>query len=225
MLTPARYFIPVCLYPHTKYRTAAGVKALFEKYRLRDHDHLMVVADRLLVLDRLVTGRYWTVPLAISKAAQEAKQVLSLINRISIKAGARTRGTIVCWNEIAETARYAEFSQRLQKAVLSDRMLAESIHEFVERRVSRFGPGSSPERERGYEKEYILSEVAMSVFCSEILGFSNEVWERPPQANTPDPLKLIYSQRRELIARLTGHAASRVLTFLFSETGDEAKAI
>jgi hypothetical protein len=41
----ARYFIPVCLYPHTKYRTHAGVAALIEKYELRHHDHLIVVAE------------------------------------------------------------------------------------------------------------------------------------------------------------------------------------
>src|SRR5262245_51845163 len=157
MLSEARYFIPVCLYPHTKYRTAAGVQALFEKYALHEHDHLMVVADRLLVLDRLMTGRYWTIPLAISKANQEARQILRLINRVAAQAGARSRGTIVCWNEIAETTQYAEFSGRLQHAVLSDQLLAESIQEFVERRVGRYGQGSLPERERDYEREYILS--------------------------------------------------------------------
>ena len=53
--------------------------------------------------------------------------------------------------------------------------------QFAERRVNRYSPGSAPEREQGYEHEYLLSEVSMSVFCTEILGFSNEVWERPPQ--------------------------------------------
>ena len=225
MTTEPRYFIPVCLYPHTKYRTAAGLMALFDKYALGKHDHLMVVADRLLVLDRLVSGRYWTVTQATSKARQEAKQVLSLINRISIKTGARPRGTVVFWDEIAETARYAEFSRLLLDAVLSDRLLSESIHEFAERRVKRFSPGSAPEREQGYEREYLLSEVSMSVFCTEILGFSNEVWERPPQPGAPDPLKLLYEQRRELIPPLTGREASRVLSFLFADSPSEAKAI
>ena len=153
----------------------AGVKALFDKYALRNHDHLMVIADRLLVLDRLVIGRYWTVSSAVNKAKREAKQILSLINRVSYRAEAQARGTIVCWDEIAETAQYSNFAQRLQHAVLADQMLAETIQAFVERRVERYGLGELPERERDYEREYLLSEVSMSVFCTEVLGFSHEV--------------------------------------------------
>ena len=223
MPSKARYFIPVCLYPHTKYRTTAGVSALFDKYALRDHDHLMVIADRLHVLDRLVTGRYWTVSSALSKAKQEAKQILSLIKRMSSRAGAQARGTIVCWDEIAETAQYSDFAQRLQHAVLADRMLAETIQAFVDRRVGRYALGASPERERDYEREYLLSEVSMSIFCTEVLGFSNEVWERPPRADVPDPLRLLYGERRELITRLTGHPATRALTFLFPDVQNEGK--
>src|ERR1700733_8723845 len=102
-----RYYIPVCLYPHTKYRTSAGLDALFQKFALHHHDHLIVIADRLLVLDRLVTGRYWTISSARTKAKQEAKQILSLIQRISSKAEARPRGKIICWDDIAETTEYS----------------------------------------------------------------------------------------------------------------------
>src|SRR5262249_59589773 len=61
------YFIPVCLYPHTKYRTRAGVIYLLEKFELRSCDYLIVVADELLFLDRLVTGRFWTIDQARKK--------------------------------------------------------------------------------------------------------------------------------------------------------------
>lgn len=225
MPAEARYFIPVYLHLHTKYRTAAGVQALFDKYALHEHDHLMVIADRLLVLDRLMSGRYWTVQLAISKANQEAQHILKLINRMSVKTGARTRGRIVCWNEIAETTQYTEFSRRLQHAILSDQMLAVAIQGFVERAVRRYDQGSLPERARDHEREYILSEASMRIFCTEVLGFSTEVWERPPQPDAPDPLTPIYAQRRELIGRLTGHDACRVLTFLFPDAQNEAKAV
>jgi tRNA-dependent cyclodipeptide synthase len=223
MISEARYFIPVCLYPHTKYRTNAGVKELFEKYALRDHDHLVVVADRLLVLDRLITGRYWTVSSAANKAKQEAKQILRLIKRMSSRAGAQARGTILCWDEIAATPRYSDFAQHLQQAVLADQMLAEAIQAFVERRVERYGLGASPERERDYEREYLLSEVSMSVYCTEVLGFSNEVWERPPQADVPDPLKLLYDARHEVITHMTGRPTTRILSFLFPDTQNAPK--
>jgi hypothetical protein len=217
----ARYFIPVCLYPHTKYRTHAGATALFQKYELRSHEYLIVVADRLLVLDRLVTGRYWSLASATVKARREAEQVLKLIKRTSHQEGAQSRGRIVYWDQIAEAAEFSAFASRLRQDVLEDDMLAGKIDEFVIRRVTRFGLGSAPERERNYEREYLLSEVCMSVFCTEVLGFCNEVWERPPAADIPDPLKLLYRDRPELVARVTGRPVGRVLRFLYSDIDKE----
>jgi hypothetical protein len=216
MTFAARYFVPVCLYPHTNYRTNSGATALFEKYELRSHEYLIVVADRLLVLDRLVTGRYWTVNSAIQKVRQEAKQIMSLIKRASYKAQAQANGKIVFWDAIAETGQFLAFAQCLRGSVLADQMLSGTIEEFVERRVRRFGLGNSPDRERQYEREYLLSEVCMSVFCTEVLGFWIEVWERPP-AEMPDPLRLLYDSRPQLVERATGRSVTRILRFLNSE--------
>src|SRR6478672_2117901 len=107
-MTKPRYFIPVCLYPHTKYRTKAGVSDLFRTYQLHLHEYLIVVADRLLVLDRLVTGRYWTEASATNKAKHEATQILKLIKNVSHKAGAQDNGRMVFWDEITEAAPYAD---------------------------------------------------------------------------------------------------------------------
>jgi hypothetical protein len=220
MPSATRYFIPVCLYPHTRYRTSAGVAALVQKYDLRSHEHLIVVADRLLVLDRLVTGRYWTAASATVKARQEASQIVSLIERTCSKAGARANGKIVYWDDVAETAPFVEFARRLRTEVSADPLLAGAIDEFAELRVGRFGLGSAPDRERDYEREYLLSEVCMSVYCTEVLGFRVEVWERPPAADVPDPLKLLYDQRPDVVTRVTGHPVARVLSFLYAE-GDK----
>ena len=37
-----KFFVPVCLYPHTKYRTRDGLEALFEKYSFAENQHVMV---------------------------------------------------------------------------------------------------------------------------------------------------------------------------------------
>lgn len=214
MTSAFRYFVPVCLYPHTQYRTNAGVSALFEKCELRRHDHLIVIADRLLVLDRLVTGRYWTANSALIAARREAEQISRLINRVSHKSDAQARGRIVFWDDIAETPDYAAFASRLQKEVLGDDTLATTIEKFASKRVKRFGLGAAPDRELGHEREYLLSEVCMSVYCTEVLGYWMEVWERPPAPDVPDPLKLLYADRRALIEHVTGRSARRVLDFL-----------
>jgi hypothetical protein len=220
----ARYFIPICLYPHTKYRTYAGVSALFQKYELRSHEYLIVVADRLLVLDRLVTGRYWSLASAVAKARREAEQIVKLVKRVSRTMQAQS-GKIVYWDEIAEAAQFRPFADALRRQILEDDLLARTIEEFVNRRVARFALGSAPERERDHEREYLLSEVCMSVFCTEVLGFSNEIWERPPAPSVADPLKALYQNRPELVARVTGRPVARVLRFVYSERDKEVAPV
>jgi hypothetical protein len=217
MILPDRYFVPVCLYPHTKYRTARGVTTLFERYKLSSREYLIVVADRLLVLDRLVTGRYFTVNSAIGKARKEAQQVASLIKRIAQKVGANASGRIVYWDDVANSAEFSGFASRLREAVLADDFLAQAVEEFIDRRVTRFGLGGDPDREREYERDYLLSEVSMSVYCTEVLGFCNEVWERPPAPDVPDPIKILYEHRPELVMRVTARPAARKLHFLYKE--------
>ncbi|MEZ5890073.1 MAG: hypothetical protein R3D52_07315 [Xanthobacteraceae bacterium] len=75
----------------------------------------MVIADRLLVLDRLVTGRCWTANSALIAARREAEQIFRLINRVSPSPMRRPRTHRVLGDDIAGTADYAAFASRLQK--------------------------------------------------------------------------------------------------------------
>lgn len=219
-----KYFVPVCLYPHTKYRTQSGVTALFEKFELQRHDHLIVVADRLLVLDRLVTGRHWSIPGAFEKARREASQIVSLIRRTSHRFRAQARGRIVYWDEVAETKDFKRFAEVLRGEVLADPVLSSAIERFTIKHVNRFGAGSAPGLEQGYEREYLLSEVCMSIFCTEMMGFWTEVWERPPPPDMPDPLGLIYNGRTKIVQRVAEREVRRVLTFLYEDVHPESVA-
>jgi hypothetical protein len=60
----------------------------------------------------------------------------------------------------------------------------------------------------------------MSMFCTEVLGFSDEIWEKPVSPGVPDPLGLIYSDHRDLVARTTGRPATRTLRFLHEAAAD-----
>jgi len=114
---------------------------------------------------------------------------------------------------------------QLRQVVSADAFLARAIEEFIDRRVKRFGAGSDPDWEHEHERDYLLSEVCMSVYCREVLGFCNEVWERPPAPEIPDPLKLLYAHRPELVTRVTGRPVVRKLHFLFPEADRSADQI
>jgi hypothetical protein len=75
MISNTNVFIPVCLYPHTRYRTKAGISDLFNKFVLRRNKHLIVIADYLSGLDNILTGRFWSIDTAFIKARQEGRQI------------------------------------------------------------------------------------------------------------------------------------------------------
>jgi hypothetical protein len=62
----------------------------------------------------------------------------------------------------------------------------------------------------------------MSVFCTEVMDFWMEVWERPPAPDVPDPLKLLYNGHAELLGRVIGRPLNRVLNFLYDDVAVES---
>jgi hypothetical protein len=215
-----RYYVPVCLYPHTTYRTKAGATLLFDKYLVDSEQYLIVIADRLHALDRLVTGRYWSYDSVFIKARREAGEVSSLFARIAKRADAARHGKIVYWDDIAAGEAFKRFDKRLRAELSSNAAFMASLEAFVKLRVDRFGLGSDHAKEAEFEREYLLSEVSMSMFCTEVLGLSDEIWEKPISPGVPDPLGLIYSDHRDLVARTTGRPAARTLRFLYEEEAE-----
>lgn len=219
MQSDEMFYVPVCLYPHTKYRTRAGLNDLFEKFSLSEKPCLIVVADRLLALDRLVTGRYWQPTTVVEKARRDAEQVFKLIRHTAAAFNAQENCRICYWEDIASDQTYKEFSEKLQAAITSNAEMRGQIEAFVSTRIERFGDKANPERAADAEREYLFSEVTMSVFATEILGYTAEVWERPQAPEIADPLKVLYDQHISLVAEATGKPAVRQLGFLYEDDG------
>jgi hypothetical protein len=198
---------------------------LYRRFELHRCKHLIVVADSLLALDNLVTGRYWSYATVFLKARRDAKQVYNLIGKIASKQTKRNGKSKLCyWDDIAGTEEFKEFAESMRGGFLAQGLLASSLEQFVTARVSRFGLGSAPEQDRAFEREYLLSEVCMSVFCTEVLGYWQEIWERPPAPETPDPLKLLYEKCPEVVTRTLGRSPRRQLKFLYPQRMTESVA-
>ena len=216
VLARPRYFVPVCLYPHTKYRTRQGIRDLIAKFRLTAFDHLIVVADHLLALDNIVTGRFWDQKMVFEKARQDSNQVHRLIDRVSRKEKARGRGQLVYWNDIAATEPFIAFRTRLVDRCRADGKFMAVVTRFIDRRVHRFGMGANPDRERQAEFDYVIGELSMSIYCTEILGYWNEIWERPLEADAVDPLRILYEKHPDIVMAACDRPHTiRRLNFLF----------
>ncbi len=219
-----RFFIPVCLYPHTRYRTRQGLLDLVGKFDLSAFDHLIVVADRLLALDRIVTGRFWNETAVFDKARRESKDVFRLIRKVADSQGMRARCRLAYWDDIAASPDFGAFSARLLAACRAEAAFMAQVERFVEARILRFGQGVDPERERRAEFDYILGEISMSVYCTEVLLYWNEIWERPLEPGTLDPLGLLYQGFPQVVRAACGHDRTRRrLSFLFEEARPQSK--
>lgn len=205
----------MCLYAHTRYRTREGLTNLFEKFDLARQPHLIVVADRLQALDRLVTGRYWTVDGTYRKSRSEADQLKRLVERVAAKCGAADKGQVVFWETISHSKEFSDLTARLWEILTIDPELQAQSMRFVEGRVERFGM-KKDDKEREWQTEYLLGEMAMSIYCTEVLGYANEVWERPLGPDEPDPIGAAYAHQSDsLLALLHKDALERHLHFLY----------
>lgn len=219
VMTRPRYFIPVCLYPHTKYRTRQGILDLIAKYRLAECDHLFVVADHLLALDKIVTGRFWNEKTVFEKARRESKDVFRLIKKTSDKEKTRDHCRLAYWDDIAATGPFTAFRSRLVAACRANAAFMEVVDCFVQERVERFGMGVNRERESEAEFDYILGEISMSIYCTEVLCYWNEIWEQPPEVPTVDPLRILYEDFADIVKTTCGHPRTRRrLSFLYDNS-------
>ena len=213
-----RYFVPVCLYPHTKYRTRDGLRDLFVKYELAVNSYMIVVADRLLALDRLMTGRFWKENSVFDKARREGRDVFRLIGRVAKEQESAQNGEVLYWDDLAGSERFTRFRDSMVRTCRENLGFLHTVEAFARQRTDRFAMGARPEKELKWELEYIFGEITMSVYCTEILGFNNEVWERPPRGLKIDPLNLLYAEFPSILESVCGNGTrSRVLNFLYDD--------
>ena len=211
-----RYFVPVCLYPHTRYRTRQGLSDLIGRFALDRCAHKIVVADHLLGLDYLVTGRYWNPELVFSRAHRQGAQVFRLIRKTARALSCRETMSLSYWDEVAGTADFQAFAQRIIAACGACAPFKSVVDGFVRARLARFAPGDAGAREVAAETDYILGEISMSVYCTEVLGYHTEVWEKPLAPDAPDPLGVLYGRHPEIVRQVCGkRTLERRLAFLY----------
>jgi hypothetical protein len=192
------------------------VRDLFRRFSLAENRCLIVVADRLLALDRLVTGRYWNPENVFERARRDAGQVLRLIENTARSYKAEEKIKIVFWDEVAKLPEYVSHYERLIEGLREYPEFLGEIDAFVETRLDRFGAKADPNIAREAEREYVLSEVAMSTFCTERLEYSTEVWERRSPIAT-DPLAVLYSTHGGLLRKVINANPVRRLEYLYDD--------
>ena len=221
-----RYFIPVFLYPHVKYRTRHGILDLIAKYRLADHDHLVVVADEVQTgetspaVGRMRDGPQWQTERA--RTLLDRSEVLRLFGSEVHDRDERQRGALVSWGQITKTAPFAALEARLSENVTANPRLMQTMGRAVERRLALLSQPNGFESAYQAEFDAALGEIAMSLYCTEVLSYRTEIWERPLDADSIDPLGTVYRDHPDIVrAACQRSRTMRRLEFLYASRFDD----
>ena len=202
MIPSLRLFLPICLYARSVYRTRKGMQAVFSQYLPTASAALVLVCDDLHALNQLMVQRYRDSTSAQHAArAQGARTVRQVYNVLDRMKHAETDVAVHAWRELAEDPRFSILLQKIRSLHREDVAFARLVASFVGRHNEILRRVLHPDA-MGIELNYLLNEIAMSIFVTEVLGFNTEVWEAAPKRDMPDPLAFLYQNRSALLAEL-----------------------
>jgi len=196
-------FIPICLYSKTFYRKKENMKYLFSKYIQTSEATLIVICDDLHAYNLIIRGNCSTIDEAFKKAKKQGENLLNMILNIQKQFTEVEDLRITMWTEIASQNKYTELLQNLKNILEQDKELEAVINEFVTLHIRKFRWSVHKDAAK-WEERYLLQEIIMSIYVTEILGYSRELWENAPDPNSPDPIGYLYQNRPELVQRLVG---------------------
>lgn len=204
-------FIPICLYS-VFFKERANLKAVLDAHGREAAAILIVVCDELHAVNLRIRNKLSS-RVAQKRALRQGTELYNMAKRVVAASACAPRVWLTRWREIAAMRGFAELAEQVSAVVATDEQLNSLVAKFVNHNVERLGWTLSAET-RGLERSYLCSEITMTVYTCEILGFGTHIWEVAPPTSEPDPIEFLYSVRPDLIAKMIGResAGRRVLT-------------
>ena len=196
-------FIPICFYAKSFYRRKKNMQYVFSKYVRGSEKSLILICDQLHAYNLITMGECSSVDEALKKATRMGKNMQGMSFNVEKKFNNLENIRIVRWKEIAVEKGYIKLFVNLKKTVQQDGDLRNIVDKFVTLHVKKFR-WKVDKRAVKWEKLYLLSEITMSIYTTEILGYPRELWETAPDPEFPDPIGYLYKNRHEFVKILIG---------------------
>lgn len=52
------------------------------------------------------------------------------------------------------------------------------------------------------EYDYLFSEITMSIFLTELCGYTDEIWEKPQNESMVDPIDILYRDEQDSLRNI-----------------------
>lgn len=97
------------------------------------------------------------------------------------------------WQDLADDPKYREIHGAVVDLMTRDTQFRQCVQSFVDHHLAQSQVQPS-ESSSVIERTYVIAEAAMSIFVTECLRYSVEVWEKAPDDRVADPIGHLYAR-------------------------------
>lgn len=195
-------FIPICLYNQSFYFQKKNIEYLYTHFLKNYPKSLLFIADDLKAYNFLIKDEKIDRNIALEIARKQGTEIKNMVENTLKKFNDKSV-RITKWIDLEETLAFKTIFQNVKNEIKTDSDLEIIVEQFIKYNLHKFGVNKNSES-KIYERLYIHSEIAMSIFITEVLGYPTELWDKLPEINSPDPLKYLFENKRDVIKRITG---------------------
>ncbi|MDH5543698.1 MAG: hypothetical protein OEY64_12120 [Nitrospinota bacterium] len=178
------------------------MKYIFTNYLLPAEAGVIMICDDLHAYNLILNGSCSTIEQAYKKAYMQAENLHNMLTNIHRKFPESEQISIVRWIDIAGQKECKKLLKNLHQFVNNDNNFRDIINKFILLNLNNFRWNGNKET-LVWEERYILEEIMMSIYITEILGYPRELWENAPKPEIPDPIAYLYNNRPDVLRMLT----------------------
>lgn len=195
-------FVPICLYSTSFYYQKRNIEYLYDNFLKFFPKSLIVIADDLKAYNLIIRNEENDSLSAIERARKKGDEIRNMVEN-SLKKFNDNRIQITKWIDLKETKSFKQIFENVKNEIEADPDLEIIVEQFIKYNLHKFSAEGESDSHI-YERLYIFEEISMSIYATEILGFTTELWEKIPEKHSPDPLKYLFENKRSTLKRITG---------------------
>ncbi len=188
------YFVPICLYTHNLTQREP-CRRLIEEFIRRDASALMVIADGPHAYNLQLRG--YRPETAARRARIAGMNLHNMLHNVMKQTGGANLQASQ-WEPVFQETRCQALFGDVERAFTMIPDLREIAERFI-RFQARRAEWSPQDSTHALEWSYLTEEVTMSIYATEIRGYSCEFWEDERGPTSPDPLGHLYTNHPELV--------------------------